>query len=213
MATFGNIVHASMIIAFAECLGGVGNACVRASRSIFAMHKSAQEQVVGELRATGRFFPPHDRIIVVPQELPEHTPREVIHAQQRMLELQRLLGGNLEEFGFVEDLAATMIHCRQVLKWMYAYGYFAQCDGQRRKMLKCFQVNFEGKYLKLGEILRRSLTREELTKEDHEIDDRPRGGELIRFTSYPYLGEAANMAHVTERFFSQVLIKNRDLGF
>jgi ariadne-1 len=66
--------------------------------------------------------------------------------------LHQKSGDNYNDCKFLEEATVQVIDCRRVLKWSYAYGYFAKFDEQRKNYFEYQQGQLEIKVDELQEL-------------------------------------------------------------
>jgi ariadne-1 len=103
--------------------------------------------------------------------------------------LHQKSGDNFNDCKFLEEATLQVINCRRVLKWSYAYGYFAKFDEQRKNYFEYQQGQLEVKVDELQELSEKT--------DIERLFDKPQSGSLDE-SLQAYKNFKAQLMHLTK---------------
>merc|ERR1719487_2524758 len=104
--------------------------------------------------------------------------------------LHQKSGDNFNDCKFLEEATMQVIDCRRVLKWSYAYGYFAKFDEQRKNYFEYQQGQLEKKVDELQELSEKT--------DIERLFDKPHAGISLEESLKPYRDFKAQLMHLTK---------------
>jgi len=96
------------------------------------------------------------------------------NAEKRMEALQNMKGSSGTAVHFLLDAVETVISCRKLLEWSYAWSYFLKEEGPVRELFKNHLNNLEEFTEELGELTEQPLDKLMLDSQRTEVINRTR---------------------------------------
>jgi len=96
------------------------------------------------------------------------------NAEKRMEALQNMKGSSGSAVHFLLDAVETVISCRKLLEWSYAWSYFLKEEGPVRELFKNHLNNLEEFTEELGELTEQPLDKLMLDSQRTEVINRTR---------------------------------------
>jgi len=112
--------------------------------------------------------------------------------EENIIKLHKIKHYPIGEVEFFREALATVIECRRVLKWTYAYGYYVT-DPKEKNLLEFCQENLEKNCEHLHGLIETPMD----VYLDENITDKK--------DFYQYKSDLINYCHVTKQFYKNLL--------